>query len=33
MPGSKHTVEQIIAKLRQVEKLQGEGVPRASRPG
>jgi len=27
MPGSKHTVEQIIAKLRQVEKLQGEGVP------
>lgn len=27
MPGSKHTVEQIIAKLRQIEKLQGEGVP------
>ena len=27
MPGQRHTVEQIIAKLREVEKLQGEGMP------
>ena len=27
MPGQRHTVEQIVAQLRQVEKLQGEGIP------
>jgi putative transposase len=27
MAGQRHTVEQIIAKLREVEKLQGQGIP------
>ena len=27
MPGQRHTVEQIVPKLREVEKLQGQGVP------
>ncbi len=33
MPGTQHTVEQIIAKLREVEKLQGQGIaiPKAAK--
>ena len=27
MPGQRHTVEQVIAKLREIEKLQGQGIP------
>lgn len=27
MPGTHHTVEQIVAKLREIEKLQGQGMP------
>ena len=27
MPAKRHTVEQIIAKLREVEKLTGQGMP------
>ena len=27
MPGQRHTVEQIVAKLREVEKLNGQDVP------
>ena len=27
MPTQRHTPEQIVAKLREIEKLQGQGVP------
>jgi hypothetical protein len=27
MPATRHSVEQIIAKLREVEKLTGQGMP------
>jgi len=27
MPGTHHTVEQIVAKLREIEKLQRQGIP------
>ena len=27
MPDQRHTVEEIVAKLREVEKLQGQGMP------
>ena len=27
MPGQRHSIEQIVAKLREVEKLNGQGIP------